>query len=373
MKTIYEGESTPKKDGFYMPGEYEEQERTWILWPHRSDVWRCGAKPAQKVFTEIIKTVARFQPITVGVNTEDFPAVCEIFDGVENVRVIHMEYNDSWIRDPGPAFLVNDKGDVALSHFHFNAYGGFIDGLYFPWDKDASIGLQVAQLEQVNRYRPEDYILEGGSFNCDGQGTVVTTEMCLLNEDRNPQYTKEQIEEKLAEYLGIEKVIWIKDGIDPFETNGHVDDVACFSAPGEVCCMWTDDPNHKFYKECQEAYKTLSETTDARGRKLKIHKVIMPATSVYMTEEEASTIDPVEGVLPRTPEDAFEPSYLNFLPINGAVLVPQFGDPNDAQALKDIQAAYPDREVIGIMTREVIYGGGNIHCITQQQPKARCK
>ena len=155
--------------------------------------------------------------------------------------------------------------------------------------------------------------------------------MCLLNEDRNPQYTKEQIEEKLAEYLGIEKVIWIKDGIDPFETNGHVDDVACFSAPGEVCCMWTDDPNHKFYKECQEAYKTLSETTDARGRKLKIHKVIMPATSVYMTEEEASTIDPVEGVLPRTPEDAFEPSYLNFLPINGAVLVPQFGDPNDAR------------------------------------------
>ena len=186
MKTIYESESTPKKDGFYMPGEYEEQERTWILWPHRSDVWRCGAKPAQKVFTEIIKTVARFQPITVGVNTEDFPAVCEIFDGVENVRVIHMEYNDSWIRDPGPAFLVNDNGEVALSHFHFNAYGGFIDGLYFPWDKDASIGLQVAQLEQVNRYRPEDYILEGGSFNCDGQGTVVTTEMCLLNEDRNP-------------------------------------------------------------------------------------------------------------------------------------------------------------------------------------------
>ena len=169
-------------------------------------MWRCGAKPAQKVFTEIIKTVARFQPITVGVNAEDFPAVCEIFDGVENVRVIHMEYNDSWIRDPGPAFIVNDKGDVALSHFHFNAYGGFIDGLYFPWDKDASIGLQVAQLEQVNRYRPEDYILEGGSFNCDGQGTVVTTEMCLLNEDRNPQYTKEQIEAKLSEYLGIEKV-----------------------------------------------------------------------------------------------------------------------------------------------------------------------
>ena len=137
--------------------------------------------------------------------------------------------------------------------------------------------------------------------------------------------------------------------------------------------MWTDDPSHKFYQACQAAYETLSTTTDARGRRLKIHKVIMPSTSVYMTAEEAESIDPVEGSLPRTPDDAFEPSYLNFLPINGAVLVPQFGDPNDAQALEDIRAAYPGREIIGIHTREIIYGGGNIHCITQQQPKARVR
>ncbi len=380
MHTIYESDSTPLADGFRMPGEYEEQERTWILWPHRSDVWRGGAKPAQRVFEEIIRTIARFQPVTVGVNSEDWPAVNQIFDGTDNVQVMLMEYNDSWLRDPGPAFLVNDKGELALSHFHFNAYGGFVDGLYFPWDKDASLGLQMANIVQCDRYRPEGFILEGGSFNCDGQGTVVTTDMCLLSPGRNASVTdfepwseelRAYCEDELKKYLGVEKVIWIKDGIDPYETNGHVDDVACFSAPGEVCCMWTDDPNHKFYAECQAAYKTLSEATDARGRKLKIHKVIMPSKSVYMTEEEASTIDPVEGVLPRTPEDAFEPSYLNFLPINGAVLVPQFGDPNDAQALKDIQAAYPDREVIGIYTKEIIFGGGNIHCITQQQPKAR--
>lgn len=380
MHTIYESDSTPLADGFRMPGEYEEQERTWILWPHRSDVWRGGAKPAQRVFEEIIRTIARFQPVTVGVNSEDWPAVNQIFDGTDNVQVMLMEYNDSWLRDPGPAFLVNDKGELALSHFHFNAYGGFVDGLYFPWDKDASLGLQMANIVQCDRYRPEGFILEGGSFNCDGQGTVVTTDMCLLSPGRNASVTdfepwseelRAYCEDELKKYLGVEKVIWIKDGIDPYETNGHVDDVACFSAPGEVCCMWTDDPNHKFYAECQAAYKTLSEATDARGRKLKIHKVIMPSKSVYMTEEEASTIDPVEGVLPRTPEDAFEPSYLNFLPINGAVLVPQFGDPNDAQALEDIQAAYPDREVIGIYTKEIIFGGGNIHCITQQQPKAR--
>lgn len=377
MRTIYEPESTPRADGFRMPGEYERQERTWILWPHRSDVWRNGAKPAQKVFEQIIRTIARFQPVTVGVNSEDWPAVNQLFDGVDNVQVMLMEYNDSWLRDPGPAFLVNDAGELALSHFHFNAYGGFVDGLYFPWDKDASLGLQMANIAQVNRYRPDGFILEGGSFNCDGQGTVVTTDMCLLSPGRNACVTdfepwseelRAYCEDELKKYLGCTKVIWIKDGIDPYETNGHVDDVACFSAPGEVCCMWTDDPNHKFYAECQAAYKTLSEETDAHGRKLKIHKVIMPSKSVYMTEEEASTIDPVEGVLPRTAEDAFEPSYLNFLPINGAVLVPQFGDPNDAQALRDIQVAYPDREVIGIYTKEIIFGGGNIHCITQQQP-----
>ena len=373
MHTIVESESTPRADGFFMPGEYEEQERTWMLWPHRSDVWRNGAKPAQKVFAEIARTIARYQKITVGVNSEDYAAVNELLGEVENIQVLLMEYNDSWIRDPGPAFLVNDEGEVRLSHFHFNAYGGFYDGLYFPWDKDASLGMQLSQICQVKRYRPDDFVLEGGSFNCDGQGTVVTTEMCLLSPGRNPQYTKDQIEEKLEQYLGVEKVIWIKDGIDPYETNGHVDDVACFSAPGEVCCMWTDDPSHKFYQACQAAYETLSTTTDARGRRLKIHKVIMPSTSVYMTAEEAESIDPVEGSLPRTPDDAFEPSYLNFLPINGAVLVPQFGDPNDAQALEDIRAAYPGREIIGIHTREIIYGGGNIHCITQQQPKARVR
>ena len=370
MRTITESESTPRADGYFMPAEFAPQDRVWMGWPHRTDTWAHGAKPAQAQYAEIARAISRFTPVTMCANQADYANCKAVFEEDENVTVIEMTTDDAWFRDTACTYVIDGKGDKRACHWHFNGYGGMIDGLYFPWDKDASLGLQISQIEQVTRYRPDDFILEGGSFNCDGQGTVVTTEMCLLNEDRNPQYTKEQIEELLGEYLGIEKVIWIKDGIDPYETNGHVDDVARFNAPGEVCCMWTDDPDHKFYRECQEAYRVLCEATDARGRKLKVHKVIMPSTSVYMTEEEASTIDLVEGSLPRTPEDAFEPSYLNFLPINGAVLVPQFGDPNDEQALKDIQAAYPDREVIGIMTREIIYGGGNIHCITQQQPKA---
>ena len=351
-----------------------------MIWPERPDNWRQGAKPAQKAFTEVAIAIAKHTPVTMLVNNSQY-ANCRA-RLPEHIRVVEMSSDDSWCRDCGPTFVINDKGEIRGVDWIFNAWGGLVDGLYFPWANDDAMAQKICDLQGIDSYRTDadscpagrDFILEGGSIHVDGEGTLITTEMCLLNPDagRNvPNLDKEQIEMMLKEYLNLEKIIWIKDGIDPFETNGHVDDVACFSAPGEVCCMWTDDPEHKFYKECQEAYKTLSEATDAKGRKLKVHKVIMPSKSVYMTEEEASTIDLVEGSLPRTPEDAFEPSYLNFLPINGAVLVPQFGDPTDAQALVDIQAAYPDREVIGIYTKEIIFGGGNIHCITQQQPKRR--
>lgn len=370
MRTIPESESTPKKDGYRMPGEFEEHERAWMLWPHRTDNWRDGAKPAQETFANIARAIARFEPITIGCKPEDFAAAAAMIGEEDNVRLIEMESDDSWIRDCGPAFVRNDEGDVRLVHFHFNAWGGLYDGLYFPWDKDAQVGLKIACLEGVDRYRPDSFILEGGSFNVDGEGTVLTTEMCLLSPGRNPNLTKEQIEGYLSEYLGIEKVIWIKDGIDPDETNGHVDDVACFARPGEVVCMWTDDEESPFYEACQAAYKTLSEATDARGRKLKVHKLCMPSEGVYMTADEVKTIDVVEGTIPRTPEDMMVPSYLNYLTVNGGIVAPQFGDKNDALALEQLRAIYPDREVVGVMTREVIYGGGNVHCITQQQPKA---
>ncbi len=201
----------------------------------------------------------------------------------------------------------------------------------------------------------------------DGEGTVLTTEMCLLSEGRNPHLSREEIETYLCDYLNCEKVLWLGDGIDPEETNGHVDDVACFVRPGEVACLYTEDENSPFYAAAQDAYKRLTEMTDAKGRQLKVHKLCCPVENVTIKGEFA--IDYVEGTLPREDGDICIASYMNFLITNGGVIAPQYGDVNDALALEQIQGMFPDKEVVGVNTVEVVYGGGNIHCITQQQPK----
>ncbi len=366
MDTIYENESTPKKDGYRMPGEFEPQECIWMLWPHRPDNWRDGAKPAQKAYADVARGIARFEPVIVGVNPEDYAAAHYVLAGEENILVVEMTSDDSWIRDCGPTFVVNDDGDVRAVHWHFNAWGGLVDGLYFPWDQDALVGLKVADLAGVDRYRPDSFVLEGGSIHVDGEGTVMTTEMCLLSEGRNPELSKEQIENYLCEYLGVDKVIWIKDGIDPEETNGHIDDVACFVRPGEVACIWTDDEDNPFYEAAHAAYETLSNATDAKGRQLRVHKLCLTKEPILL--KGAATIDAVEGTIPREDGEVCIASYMNFTIVNGAVIVPQYGDENDKLALEQIAEMFPERKAVGVYTREVVYGGGNIHCITQQQP-----
>ena len=222
-------------------------------------------------------------------------------------------------------------------------------------------------MEGIDSYRTDGFVLEGGSFHVDGEGTVITTEMCLLSEGRNPHMSKEEIEEMLCQYLNCEKVIWIKDGIDPNETNGHIDDVVQYVRPGEVACIWTDDEENPFYKEAQAAYQTLSESVDAKGRKLKVHKLCLTREPIRLNG--ADSIDLVEGTLPRENGEISIASYMNFLVVNGGVIVPQYGDLNDALALEQIQAMYPERKAVGVRTEEIAFGGGNIHCITQQQPK----
>lgn len=370
MRTIAESESTPRQDGYRMPAEFEPHERVWMLWPHRPDNWRSGAKPAQKAFAAVARAIAQFEPVTIGVKPEDYSAARWTLGDADNILVVEMESDDAWIRDCGPSFVVNDAGGVRAVHWHFNAWGGLVDGLYFPWDQDELVGVKVSDLAGVDRYRPDHFVLEGGSFHVDGQGTVLTTEMCLLSEGRNPDLTREEIEGYLMRYLGADKVIWLKDGIDPDETNGHVDDVACFVAPGEVACIWTDDPDSIFYGVSRETFDILSAATDARGRRLKVHKLCMPASPTYMTQEQVDEIDRVEGTIPRTTADPCIASYMNFLIVNGGVIVPQYGDENDALALEQLREMFPDRTVVGVDSAEVVYGGGNIHCITQQQPAA---
>ena len=370
--------STPKQDGYRMPGEFEPHDHIFMIWPERPDNWRQGAKPAQRAYAEVAKAIAKHTPVTMLVNNSQY-ANCRA-RLPEEIRVVEMSSDDAWVRDCGPTFVINDKGDIRGVDWIFNAWGGLVDGLYFPWANDDAMAQKICDLQGIDSYRTGadscpaglDFILEGGSIHVDGEGTLITTEMCLLNEaaGRNvPNLDKEQIEMMLKEYLNLEKIIWIKDGIDPYETNGHIDDVACYIRPGEVACIWTDDPNHPFYEPAQAAYKTLSEATDAKGRKLKVYKMCMTKEPCYL--KDAWSIDTATGAIPREEGEISIASYMNFLITNNAIILPQYGDENDALAVQQAQEMFPGYTIEPVMTTEVAYGGGNIHCITQQQPKAK--
>ena len=362
MKSL---ESTPKKDGFRMPGEFEPHAGTYILWPERPDNWRLGGKPAQKTFVEVAKAISQFEPVTVGVNHDQYANCRSMLP--ENVRVVEISNNDSWIRDCGPTFVTNGQVIRGVD-WEFNAWGGLVDGLYFPWDKDDAVAQKVCEIERANRYRTDGFILEGGSIHVDGEGTLVTTEECLLSEGRNSHLTKEEIEKTLKEYLNLEKIIWLKRGIYLDETNGHVDNIFSFVRPGEAILAWTEDKNDPQYEICQECLEILERETDAKGRKIKIHKLLLPKP-ILITKEESEGVDAIDGTLPRMEGDRLAASYANFYICNGGIVLPLFHDANDEKAIQTLQEAFPDRKVVGLYAREILLGGGNIHCITQQVPK----
>jgi agmatine deiminase len=303
--------------------------------------------------------------VTVGVNHDQFENARAMLP--EHVRVVEISNNDAWMRDCGPTFVVNDKGGVRLVDWDFNAWGGLYDGLYFPWDKDQLVPQKVAEIERVDRYKAP-LVLEGGSIHVDGQGTVLTTEECLLSPGRNPQLSREQIEQHLRDYLNVEKIVWLGRGIDPEETNGHVDDVACFVRPGVVLAGVTDDKDDWRYDLLQENLERLRQATDARGRALEVHTLPMPAI-MEITAEEAWGIDTAQGSIPRQAGDKTAASYLNFYICNGGVVMPVFGDAHDAEARRILEGLFPDRRVVTVPGREIVLGGGNVHCITQQQPR----
>lgn len=364
MKII---ESTPKKDGFRMPGEFENHDGCWIIWPERPDNWRLGGKPAQAVFVKVAEAIARFEPVTVVVSAAQFSNARHHLP--DHIRVIEMSNDDAWIRDCGFTGVI-DGEDVRGVSWSFNAWGGLVDGLYFPWDKDDAVAEKMCDIENMDCYSAGDFILEGGSIHVDGEGTLVTTEECLLSEGRNSDLTKEEIEEVLKEYLNLEKVIWLKNGIYNDETNGHVDNIFNFVRPGECVLAWTDDENDPQYAISKACLDVLENETDAKGRKLKVHKMYTP-TPILITQEESEGVDAVDGTLPREEGDRLAASYCNYYTANGGVVFPTFDDPADAKAEALLKELYPDREVVGIYAREILLGGGNIHCITQQQPAAK--
>ncbi|MBR5542905.1 MAG: agmatine deiminase [Oscillospiraceae bacterium] len=365
MKTL---ETTPRRDGFRMPGEFEPHLGTYIIWPERPDNWRLGGKPAQKVFVEVATAISRYEPVTVCANANQYANAREMLP--EEVRVVEISNDDAWVRDCGPTFVTNGK-EIRGVDWVFNAWGGLYDGLYFPWDKDDAVAQKICEIERRARYKLYEFVLEGGSIHVDGEGTLVTTEECLLSEGRNPHLTKEEIEEVLKEYLNLEKIIWLPRGIYLDETNGHVDNIFSFTAPGEAVLAWTEDKDDPQYEISRAALDVLERERDAKGRKINVHKLLLPKP-ILITAEESEGVDAVNGTLPRMEGDRLAASYANFYIANGAVFLPLFNDPNDEAAIKTLQSLFPGREVVGIYAREILLGGGNIHCITQQVPAPCC-
>ncbi len=356
--------TTPRQDGFRMPGEYEPHEKCWMLWPERPDNWRLNAAPAQKAFSKVAQAISRFEPVAMGVSRHQVETARNALPS--EIEIVHIESDDAWMRDTGPTFVKNDDNDVRGVSWGFNAWGGLKGGVYSPWDKDNDVACKVLMHEKIDPYKA-CLILEGGSIHTDGQGTLITTEECLLNPNRNPDLSKLQIENYLKDYLNVEKIIWLGKGVFMDETDGHVDNLCCFIRPGEVLLHWTDDKTDPQYEISCDAFERLSGSFDAKKRKIKIHKIHQPGP-LYMTEEESLGVEKRPNVAPRNKGNRLAGSYVNFYIANGGIVMPLFDDPNDKAAMEKIKTLFPERIVVGIHAREILLGGGNIHCITQQQP-----
>jgi agmatine deiminase len=358
-------ESTPAADGFRMPGEFEPHSGCWMAWPQRPDNWRLGAKPAQEAFAAVATAIAASEPVTMAASDAQFEN-CRAMLPPE-VRVVEVSTDDAWMRDIGPTFLVDGSGERRGVDWRFNAWGGTDGGLYFPWDRDDRVAAKVLEVEGADRYRAP-IVLEGGGVHVDGEGTVLTTEECLLNPNRNPELSKEQIERVLLAYLGAEKVIWLGAGVFEDETDGHVDNLACFAAPGKVLLTWTDDGDDPQHRISRDARERLEPATDARGRRLEV--VLLPSPGpLQISAEEAAGVDAAEGTVPRRAGDRMAASYVNFYLGNSRVVYPLLDPRHDEEAGEVLRRCFPEREVVGVAAREVLLGGGNIHCITQQVPR----
>jgi agmatine deiminase len=357
---------TPRESGFFMPAEWAPHAGTWMIWPERSDNWRLGAKPAQKAFAEVASTISRFEPVTMMVSAKQFANARQKLPAA--VRVVEVSTNDSWCRDTGASFLLNHEGKLAGTDWIFNAWGGLQRGLYFPWDLDDAVAAKMLEIERAPRYRAS-LTTEGGAIHVDGEGTVLATEACLLTADRNPGMTRQNIEELLKDYLGASHVLWLGEGVPGDETGGHIDNLACFIRPGVILLTWTDDPAEPLYKVCRDAATRLKTARDAQGRAITIEKIPMP-TPMFFTEAEASGIDAGTTGMVRRAGERLAASYVNFYIANGAIIAPCFGVPTDEPAQQILQKNFLDREIIMLPAREILLGGGNIHCITQQQPQS---
>lgn len=364
--------SLPLEDNYLMPAEYSKHQATWIIWPERLDNWRAKALPAQKAFSELANQICKNEQVFMGVSKAQFENAKKLLD--PKVILVNIENDDAWIRDSGPTIIKNKiTNETRGISWIFNSWGGLVDGLYSPWDKDQQVAQKVCETMNLDYYQAP-IILEGGSIHTDGKGTLYMTEACLLSAGRNSTLSKSEIENQLKNYLGIKKIIWLKNGIFNDETNEHIDNVMQVSETGAVLLHWCDDQQDPQYELSKSAYDLLTSSTDALGNPIKVIKIPAPDPLIYITKEESEGVLTFEGTLARSEGDQMAASYLNHYIGNGAVYIPKFNGKNDQIAYDLIASTYPSRKIIQIeLAREIILGGGNIHCITQQIPKAFVK
>jgi len=355
----------PVDDGFSMPPEWAPHARCWMQWPCREPLFGKHLQAARDAYAEVAQTIAEFEPVTMIASPEHMvEASLKCGPGVSTFP---LPLDDSWCRDSGPTFVVNAAGEVAGIDWKWNAWGN----KYPDHQRDAAVARSVLEHLSMRRYAAP-LVLEGGAIHVDGEGTLLTTEECLLDPNRNPHLDKGQLEILLHEYLGVTSVIWLGKGVIDDETNGHVDNLCCFARPGEVVLTWTDNKRDPQYKVSVDAYERLMGARDAQGRRLKVHKLVQPGP-LHRSKAEARDVDVEEGVQPRVAGERLAGSYVNFYIGNQAIVMPLLDPKRDKQVARQLQNIFPERRLIGVQAREILLGGGNIHCITQQIPLGKRK
>jgi agmatine deiminase len=315
-----------------------------MAWPCRDEVWGEQMDAARTAYADVARAIADFEPVTLVCNPSDVAEASLTLGNGTAIDVVSMEIDDSWLRDSGPTFLLDRNGHLAGAHWRFNAWGQ----KYQPYSRDAVVAKRILKHVGARRFRAP-FVLEGGAIHVDGEGTVLTTEQCLLNPNRNPDITKAQVEQNLRDWLGISTVIWLPEGIEDDETDGHVDEIACFVRPGVVLALSTDDKSDGNFDTLQTNLDILRSAKDAKGRPLQVIEVPQPARQEHNGKR-------------------LSLSYVNFYIANGGVVMPAFDVAEDERAFRIIRDAFPNRHVVQVHARDIFLGGGGIHCITQQQP-----
>ena len=347
----HHGARTPKDLGYRWPAEWEPHAATWIAWPHNRETWPGRFDGIPKLFAQFVATLAQYEPVHILAGGEVVMAEAQSMAGhLGRVTLHDIATNDAWVRDYGPTFLLDATStEAAIVDARFDAWGG----KYPPWDLDNDVPRQLASRLGCSRFCPS-LVLEGGSIDGNGLGSMLTTESCLLDPRRNAGLDRKAIEQLLADFYCVSEVVWLPGGpLAGDDTDGHIDQLARYVGPDRVVVAEEEDADDENYLPLQANLARLQAVRESRGRSLEL--VSLPTPRPIFCDGR------------RVPA-----SYCNFYIANGCVLVPAFEDPADAIALDKLALLFPDREVIPLPARQLIWGLGSFHCLTQQQPAVGC-